>query len=78
MESARSSARLTDLPVRQLTNRHAFLGLGLQSCLPGDEARAEALAGALLWSLSPDIVGAALFRPERLAWYAARVERAKE
>ena len=26
VESARSSARLTDLPVRQLTNRHAFLG----------------------------------------------------
>ena len=78
VESARSSASLPDLPVRQLTNRHAFLGLGLRSCVPGDEARAEALAGALLWSLSPDVSGQRLFRPERLAWYAARVERAKE
>ena len=78
VESARSSARLIDLPVRQLTNRHAFLGRGLRSCVPGDEARAEALAGALLWSLSADVSRQRLFRPERLAWYAARVERAKD
>jgi AraC-like DNA-binding protein len=79
VESARSSVRLTDAPVRQLTNRHAFLGRGLRSCAPGDEARAEALAGALLWSLSSvDVSRQRLFRPERLAWYAARVERAKQ
>jgi AraC family transcriptional regulator len=78
VESARSVARMTDVPVRQLTNRHAFLGQGLRSCVRGDEARAEALAGALLWSLSAEVSGQRLFRPERLAWYAARVERAKE
>ena len=78
VESARSSAKLTDLPVLQLTNRHAFLRRGLRSFVPGDEARAEALAGALLWSLSADVSRQRLFRPDRLAWYAARVDRAKE
>jgi AraC family transcriptional regulator len=77
MESARSSVTLDDAPVRPLTNRHAFLRRSLRDCAPGDEARAEALAGALLESLSNDTTRQPLFRPERLAWYAARVERAK-
>lgn len=64
-------------PVRALTNRHAFLRRALRMCVAGDEARAEALAGALLWSLSHETARQPLFRPERLAWYAARVDRAK-
>jgi AraC-like DNA-binding protein len=77
VESARSSVTLTDLPVRPLTNRRAFLQRALRQCGQGDEARAEALAGALLWSLATDAARHQLFRAERLAWYAARVERAK-
>jgi AraC-like DNA-binding protein len=77
VESARSSITLADSPVRPLTNRHAFLQQALRTCAPGDEARTEALAGALLWSLAADTARQPLFRPERLAWYAARVGRAK-
>ena len=68
---------LTDAPVRPLTNRHAYLQRALRGCRPGDEARSEALAGALLWSLSNGVSRQPLFRPERLAWYAARVDRAR-
>lgn len=77
VESARSSVTLADSPVRPLTNRHAFLQRALRDCMPGDEARAEALAGALLWSMSASTARQPLFRPARLAWYAARVDRAK-
>ena len=77
VESARSSVTLADVPVRPLTNRRAFLQRALRDCRRGDEARAEALAGELLWSLASDIARHPLFRPERLAWYAARVDRAK-
>lgn len=77
VESARSSVTPGGAPVRALTNRHAFLRGALRTCVAGDEARAEALAGALLWSLSNETARQPLFRPERLAWYAARVERAK-
>ena len=77
VESARSSVILIDVPVRPLTNRRAFLQRALRDCTRGDEARAEALAGELLWSLASDIARHPLFRPERLAWYAARVDRAK-
>ena len=77
IESARSSVTLPDVPVRPLTNRRAFLQRSIRECTPGDEARTEALAGALLWSLAVDAARHPLFRPERLAWYAARVERAK-
>jgi AraC family transcriptional regulator len=78
VESARSFVTLAGTPVRPLTNRHAFLLRTLRSCGPGAEARTEALAGSLLWSLS--VVGPRrpLFRPERLAWYATRVDRARE
>jgi AraC family transcriptional regulator len=80
VESARSSVTpsgLEDVAVRPLTNRLAFLRRSLRTCAPGDEARTEALAGALLWSLSNETTRQPLFRPERLTWYAARVERAK-
>jgi AraC family transcriptional regulator len=77
VESARSSVTLADSPVRPLTNRLAFLRRALRECIPGDEARAEALAAALLWSLSTATARHPLFRPERLAWYAGRVDRAK-
>jgi AraC-like DNA-binding protein len=77
VESARSSIALADSPVQRLTNRHAFLQRALRGCGAGDEARTEALAGALLWSLSVCTARHALFRPDRLAWYAARVDRAK-
>jgi AraC family transcriptional regulator len=77
VESARSWVRLADAPVRPLTNRQAYLQRALRVCRPGDEARSEALAGALLWSLSAGVSRQPLFRPERLAWYAARVDRAR-
>lgn len=77
VESARSWIALGDPPVRVLTNRHAFLHRALRGCAPGDEARAEALAGALLWSLSAGTARQPLFRPDRLAFYASRVDRAK-
>ncbi|MGE3373235.1 MAG: helix-turn-helix domain-containing protein [Vicinamibacteria bacterium] len=78
VDGACSSTTLAESPVRRLTNRHAFLRRALRECGPGDEARAEALAGALLRSLSSDAARQPLFRPERLAEYAARVDRAKE
>jgi AraC family transcriptional regulator len=77
VESARSSITLAAAPVRPLTNRHAFLRRALRECAAGDEARAEAIAGALLWSLAAAASRQPLFRPDRFAWYAARVERAK-
>jgi AraC family transcriptional regulator len=77
VESARSLLTLGESPVRALTNRSAFLRLALRECRPGDAARAEALAGALLASLSARANRQPLFRPERLARYAARVARAK-
>jgi AraC-like DNA-binding protein len=77
VESARSFVTLTDALVRPLTNRLAYLRRSLQACGPGSEARTEALAGALLCSLSATMAHKPLFRPERLTWYAARVDRAK-
>ena len=77
VESARSSVTLAGSPVRPITNRHAFLQWALRECVAGDEARTEALAGALLWSLSTGTSRQPLFRSARLAWYARRVDRAK-
>jgi AraC family transcriptional regulator len=78
VESARSMAMsATVAPVRPLTNRQAFMQRGLLACGTGDEARMEALAGALLSSLSEKRARQSLFRPVRLAWYASCVERAK-
>jgi AraC family transcriptional regulator len=77
VESARSTVTLTHTAVRPLTNRQAYLRQALQDCGPGSEARAEALSGALLSSLAAASSRQPLFRPERLTWYAARVDRAK-
>ncbi len=77
VESARSFFTLGCSPVRSLTNRRAYLKRALRGCVAGDEARLEALAGDVLWSLATDTARQPLFRPERLAWYAARVDRAK-
>jgi AraC family transcriptional regulator len=79
VESARSAVAPSLAPLRPLSNRHAFLRHALQRCAPGDEARVEALAGALLASLAaPGTARTPLYRPDRLAWHARRVERAKE
>jgi AraC family transcriptional regulator len=78
VESARSEVALSPASLRPLTNRHAFLRYALQRCAPGDEARVEALAGALLGSLATATARTPLYRPDRLAWYARRVERAKQ
>ena len=79
VESAKAFTPIGGSPVRDLTNRHAFIRRSIAGCSGADAARLEALAGALLCSLSA--VGPprqALFTPDRFAWYAARVERAKE
>jgi AraC family transcriptional regulator len=78
VESARSAVALSPAPLHPLTNRHAFLRHMLQRCTPGDEARVEALAGALLGALAAPTPRTPLYRPDRLAWYARRVERAKD
>jgi AraC-like DNA-binding protein len=77
VESARSWAIPTAAPIHQASNRQAYLGLALRECHPADQARTEALAAALLWTLSTPDPGRRLYRPDRLAWYAARVDRAK-
>jgi hypothetical protein len=78
IESARSALTLSPAPLRPLSNRHAFLRHSLQRCASGDEARVEALAGALLESLAAPTARTPLYRPDRLTWYARRVERAKQ
>ena len=78
IEGARSTLTLDEAAVvRALTNRQAYLHLALQDCGGGSEARAEALAGALLHSLSRVVAPHPLFKPDRIAWYASRVDRAK-
>ena len=77
LESARSAIALDTRAVRPLGNRQAYLRRALDTCAPGDEARAEALAGELVWSLARGVQRQPLFRAERLTWYAARVDRAK-
>jgi AraC family transcriptional regulator len=64
--------------VREATNRHAYLRHGLVTAPPGDDARLEALAGALYWTLGRASRRRPLYRAHRLAWYAARIDRAKE
>ena len=66
----------TGILVHGLTNRRAYLRHRIRACGPGDEARVEALAGALQATFSNAADPAPLFRPERLSWYAARVDRA--
>ena len=78
IESARSAAAPSPAHLHPLSNRHAFLRYALQRCTPGDEARVEALAGGLLASLAAPTASTPLYRPDRLAWHARRVERAKD
>jgi len=77
IESARAFVTPGGAPVRPLTNRLAFLRRALGGCAPSDSVRFEALAGELLGALSTRAARQPLYRPERFAWYAARVERAK-
>ena len=77
VESARASWMLAGPSTHALTNRLAYLRRTLGARVPGEEARVEALTGALLWALSSAPARQPLFRPQRLAWYAARVDRAK-
>ena len=66
-------------PIVPLTNRRAYLKLRLgDATAGGDDARAEAMAGALYWSLSADTTEQSLFRAHQLSWYAARIDRANE
>lgn len=78
IESARSDVVLSPTPLHPLTNRHAFLRHKLQQCGQGDEARVEALAGALLGSLAAPSARRPLYRADRLAWYARRIECARQ
>ena len=51
-ERARGRSRWPTRPRGRSRNRLAFIQRALRSCAAGDEARIEALAGALLWSLA--------------------------
>lgn len=78
IESARAHGVLDATPVRQLTNRLAFLRRALAESPTTEAARVEALGGELLAALSAGAPRQPLFRADRLAWYAARVDRAKQ
>lgn len=58
------------------TNRRAYLHHALARCGPGDEARVEALAGALHTTLTVAPAATPLFPAHRLHWYADRVDHA--
>ena len=78
IESLRGQgAPLARTPIVPLTNRRAYLKLRLgEVTARGDHARAEAMAGALYWSLSGHDTRQSLFRATRLSWYSARIDRA--
>lgn len=84
IESLRSAgAGPPSASVFALTNRRAYLRHGLEAAVSGDEARLEALAGALYWTLGEAADRAqasrrSLHRSDQLSWYAARIDRAKE
>lgn len=73
----REGASIAKEPVAGLTNRRAYLKLGLADSACGDNTRAEAIAGALYWSLAAPGSTKPLFRAHQLSWYAARIDRAK-
>ncbi len=81
VESLRSVGALVPQgEVRALTNRQAYLLHELRRAAHEahlDAARLEATAGALYRSLGSASRSRAAFRAGQLAWYAARVERAK-
>jgi AraC-like DNA-binding protein len=58
------------------SNRRAYLHHALSRCGHGDEARVDALAGALQWTLGTPPSVTPLFPAHRLHWYADRVDRA--
>ncbi len=68
--------RLPAAIVAAPTNRRAYLHLALARCGRGDEARVEALAGALQWTLGLPPAPTPLFPAHRLHWYAGRVDHA--
>ena len=73
-----AGATTTAPPVLPATYRRAYLRRRVQTCTAGDEARLEALAGAIFFALAPVEGQSAPFRNDRFSWYAARVDRAKE
>jgi AraC family transcriptional regulator len=76
IESLRAAgARPAPGSVLRLSNRGAYLKHELRGCT-GPEG-AEAMAGALYWSLATPPSARAPFRPGQQAWHAARVDRAK-
>lgn len=72
-----AGGQAVNAPFFELTNRRAYLRHGLLANPSCDPARLEALAGALYWTLGA-APNRAPFRESQLAWYAARVDRAKE
>lgn len=78
IESLRGAgAAISGTPVIGLTNRRAYLKLQLAAAASGDDARVEAIAGALYWSLATQVRARPIFRAHQLSWYASRVDRAK-
>lgn len=63
--------------VQPPSNRRGYLARALATCGPGDDARVEALAGALHATLADREAPAfPLFRADRLTWYARRIDAA--
>lgn len=77
IESARSVGTMASPGVRPLTNRTAYLRTRVRDETV-DPACAEAAAGAMLLAIDGGGPRMPLFPAHRLAWYAARVDRAKE
>lgn len=65
-------------PIRRLSNRRADLRRRLEGLGPHETARLEALAGELYWTLGCEASPRPLYGERQLAWYAARVDRARE
>ena len=77
IESARSSLSLAGAGVRPISNRQAYLSRAVARCGSGEALRADAIGGEILGSLAAGVSPRPSFRPDRLSWYAARVDRAK-
>lgn len=77
IESLRSQGlRPSRALVHRPSNRRAYLALALRECRPGDDARLEAAAGALQWTLGDRPTASPVFRADRLSWYARRIDDA--
>lgn len=78
IESLRAAGALSAPgAVLRLSNRGAYLRHELLRGAGPDATRAEAIAGALYWSLATPARPRAPFRPGQHAWHAVRVDRAK-